>query len=73
MMLSHEGVREALWLENAGHVESLITGVGSQATARRRSKTATPGRCFEMAGWKRLEKSGSIAEVWWRMPVGSTL
>jgi hypothetical protein len=62
-------VQTALHLAAAGPItDGLISGVGSIATASRRSRTSPPGACFAHAGWVRIEKSGSRADVWWHMP-----
>ena len=66
-MLTHPDVRAELHIDTAGEIrDGLITGVGTTATASRRSKHAEPGRCFQMAGWQRMEKCTRRASVWWQ-------
>lgn len=66
--LNWPAVRAALHLDAAGVLmDGLITGVGSAATQSRRSKASVPGRCFEAAGWTRLQKRGGKADYWWRL------
>lgn len=67
--LATQPVRLALHLQNAGPIDDgLITGVGSAKTTTLRSLRSPPGACFMHAGWERMEKSGSLADVWWRTP-----
>lgn len=54
--------------ETMGPVEWLITGIGSNATARGRSRKSRPGECFRRAGWEEFEKRGGRADVWLRHP-----
>ena len=47
--------------------DGLITAVGVDETARRRSKRSPPGVCFLMAGWEPMDKH-SDGRVWLRAP-----
>jgi len=57
-------VRAALHLGAAGPIAGLLTGVGSRATARGRSRRSEPGACYLHAGWERYNKRGGRADVW---------
>lgn len=43
---------------------SLITGIGSLQTQRRRSRNNRPGHCFRVAGWEDFEHARGRADVW---------
>jgi hypothetical protein len=58
----------ALRLRNAGQIDGLITGVGSKATERGRSRRSLPGACYRHAGWTVLDKPGCKADVWLEHP-----
>ena len=61
-------VRAALRLDVAGPIlDGLISGVGSAATTAQRSPRSPPGACFGHAGWTRIGRSGSRADVWWQL------
>lgn len=70
--LQADEAREALKLHNAGRVDMLLTGVGSQQTMARRSRQNKPGHCYRMAGWEEFNKSTRRADTWlilpWRNP-----
>jgi hypothetical protein len=42
----------------------LLTGINSEATARRRSRHAQPGHCFRAAGWHDFAHRQGRADVW---------
>jgi hypothetical protein len=47
--------------------DGAITGIKSSATARRRSRSALPGRCYRAAGWESFEhRASDRADVWLR-------
>jgi hypothetical protein len=49
--------------------DGAITGIKSDATARRRSKRSLPGCCYLAAGWIPFEhRSSDRADVWLKMP-----
>jgi len=67
--LDWPAVRSALHLDAAGPIaDGVLTGIGSKQTAKRRSRTSEPGECFLRAGWARVEKRKSRADVWLSLP-----
>jgi hypothetical protein len=60
-----------LHMEDAGKIDWLITGVGSEQTRGRRSKRARPGACFIHAGWEEFEHRFGKADVWLRRKWGN--
>lgn len=61
--------RSALWLDNAGMVEGLITGVSTKKTTGGRSPWRKAGRCYRAAGWVDFEKATGRADVWLSHPM----
>lgn len=57
--------RVDLALDASGPVrDGLITGIGSRATSRGRSKRSLPGACFRAAGWVDFLHAPGRADVW---------
>lgn len=49
--------------------DGLISAVGIDETAARRSKNSEPGQCFRVAGWAPFEHpSPDKSKAWWRAP-----
>jgi hypothetical protein len=54
-----------LKLDDAGEIrDGLITGIGSEATARGRSRRSRPGECYRRAGWTEIDHAKGRADVW---------
>jgi hypothetical protein len=57
-----------LYLDNAGPVSTLITGIDSRKTASRRSRNSSPGKCFLEAGWTPIDRITQRADTWLEHP-----
>ena len=53
-----------LHLDDAGSIESLITGVSTAKTRRGRAPRFRAGRCYRAAGWVDMDKATRRADVW---------
>ncbi len=63
--LPTDEARRDLHLDAAGSItDGLITGIGSEATSKRRGKRSRPGECYRQAGWIEIDKRGGRADVW---------
>lgn len=66
-MLRTDDAKRDLNLD-APHLLTLITGVSSEKTRRRRSKRSLPGECFRRAGWREFDHKKGRADVWLELP-----
>ena len=49
--------------------DGAVTGINTQATRKRRSKHALPGKCYREAGWVPFEhRASDKADVWLKLP-----
>jgi hypothetical protein len=57
-----------LHYDTAGAIKGLLTGIASDKTAARRGREHSAGYCYLCAGWRRIRKRSSRADVWLFLP-----